>query len=218
MERLPDNNLLLDEFQRNATYTKPRTVELDTKYEGAVRIHVWTGYAVLVVDGQEKRKVITGPAVYHLNYDEVLEQITLSTGKPKTTDRLHEDVYLRVLTNKIGDIIKAETKDMVEVHIKVSYRIDFVGDSNKWFDVKNYVKFLCDHCRSLIRNAVKQVNIQELHDDYINQVRNAILCQKKEDLPKEITDQNRGRYFQENGMLIRGVEVLGKISTTKRLK
>ena len=78
------------------TYTKPRTITIDNKYEGAVAITVWTGYAVNVVSKNGTRKVVTGPTTYLMEYDETLEAISLSSGKPKTTDKLINDVYLRV--------------------------------------------------------------------------------------------------------------------------
>jgi len=35
-----------DAFTRKQSYTPSRTITLDTKYEGAVAVNVWTGYAV----------------------------------------------------------------------------------------------------------------------------------------------------------------------------
>lgn len=197
-----------DSFNRRSTYTKPRTVTIDSKFDGAVKIQPWTGYAVQVVTGKGERKVIPGPAVHHLGYDETLEKIQLSTGKPKNTDQLREDVYLRVKNNKISDIITAETADMVSVQIKVSYRVDFVGDENKWFEVENYVKYLCDHCRSIVRNKVKKLSIQDFHKDYIDITRDTILgnVSEKDEMP--IAGYNRGRLFDENGMFIKDVELL----------
>jgi major vault protein len=97
---------------------------LDTKYDGAVSIDVWPGYAVQVVSKTGDRKVIVGPKVYLLEYDETLEKIFFSTGTPKSDDRLKNDVYLRVLQNTISDQIRVETKDLCPVDILVSYRVN----------------------------------------------------------------------------------------------
>jgi major vault protein len=35
------------------------------------------------------------------------------------------------------------------VELKLVYRVNFEGDDSKWFAVENYVKFLCDHVRSV---------------------------------------------------------------------
>ena len=39
------SGMVADEFSRKTQHTKPRTLTLDTKYEGAPKIQVWTGYA-----------------------------------------------------------------------------------------------------------------------------------------------------------------------------
>ena len=115
-------------ISRGVSYTKPRTICLDTKYDGAVGISVWTGYAVNVVSKSGKREVLCGPTTRLLDYDESLEVLELSTGKPKTTDYLLKTVYLRTENNKISDVINVQTKDFVDVQIKVSYCVDFLKD------------------------------------------------------------------------------------------
>ena len=87
-------SLVGDDFQRATRYTPPRTITLDTKYEGAVTLSIWTGYAVLVVSKSGQRKVVVGPTTHLLEYDETLETVELSTGTPKTDDRLFKTVYL----------------------------------------------------------------------------------------------------------------------------
>jgi major vault protein len=192
------------------TFTKPRTITIDSKYDGAVKVQIWTGYAVLVVDGEGKRKVAVGPAKFNLDYDHTLEKIIMSTGKPKTTDQIREDVYLRVKNNKVADIITAETSDLVNVSIKVSYRLNFVGEPEKWFDVENYVKFLCDHMRSLVKGKIQTMTINEFYGKSIEIIRGIILnhdhthAERKEDEEAPM----KGRFFEENGMHVYDVEVL----------
>ncbi len=191
-----------DEISRKTTYTPPRAITLDTKYDGAVTIEVWSGYAVLITNKTGKRDVVVGPAIRLLEYDESLMPMQLSTGKPKTTDRLYKTTYLLVSNNKVSDIILAETKDLCQVEIKVSYRVNFEGDDReKWFAVQNYVKLLTDHTRSLIGNAVKHVGIEEFNDHAIDIVRDTILGQPQEG------GLRKGREFKENGMRIYDVEV-----------
>ena len=48
-------------ISRGTSYTKPRTITLDNKFEGVVSIDVWTGYAVNVVSKNGERKVVCGP-------------------------------------------------------------------------------------------------------------------------------------------------------------
>lgn len=190
-----------DDFTRRASYTPPRTITLDTKYDGAVSIAVWTGYAVLVVSRTGERKVVVGPQTYLLSYDETLEPMALSTGCPKTEAELLKTVYLRVLHNKVSDCIRAETQDLCEVEIELSYRVNFEGEPNQWFDVENYVKFLTEHMRSLIRNAVKQLGVEAFYNNSIEILRNTVLGLSHE-------GERRGRIFHENGMRVYDVEVL----------
>ncbi len=191
-----------DEFERDQQFTPPRTITLDTKYDGAVTINVWTGYAVLVVSKTGTRKVIVGPQTYLLEYDENLEAVELSTGTPKTTENTFKTVYLRVLYNKVSDVIKAESSDFTQVSIQLSYRVNFEGEAEKWFNVENYIKFLTDHMRSFLRNAVKRYTIMEFYRQGIGIIRDTILGQADE------TGKRPGRLFEENGMRIYDVEVL----------
>lgn len=191
-----------EEFERDSSFTPPRMITLDTKYDGAVTINIWTGYAILVVSKTGTRKVVVGPQTYLLEYDETLEYAELSTGTPKTDENTFKTVYLRVLHNKVSDLVQAESSDFTQVSILLSYRLNFEGDPEKWFNVENYVKFLTDHLRSFIRNAVKKYSIMDFYANGIEILREVILG-------KPIKDEKRqGRLFEENGMRIYDVEVL----------
>ena len=188
-------------FTRGNTYTKPRTIVIDNKYDGAVAINVWTGYAVNVVSKNGNRKVVTGPATYLLEYDETLEEIKLSTGKPKTTDNLAMDVYLRIDNNKISDIINVQTKDFVKASVKVSYSVDFLREHmDKWFNVENYVKYLCDRIRSIVKTEVKKHSIEGLYSNAADIIRRIVICDNGKSKP--------GMLFEENGMFVHDVDIL----------
>ena len=194
-------------ISRGTSYTKPRTITLDTKFDGVVGVNVWTGYAINVVSKTGKREVVIGPKTRLLDYDETLEAMELSTGKPKTTDYLLSTAYLRVENNKISDIINVQTKDFVDVHIKVSYCVDFLEEyKDKWFSVENYVKYLCDRQRSLLKREAKQHTIEDFYANVSDIVRKIALNITDEDA--ENVDGPEGRLFKENGMLVRDVEVL----------
>ncbi len=190
-----------DELMRTQTYSKPRTITLDTRYEGAVSIDVWTGYAVLVVGKSGQRKVVVGPASYLLEYDESPEMVELSTGTPKTDEQLFRTVYLRVLNNTVSDIVQAETADLCQVRVQLSYRVNFEGDPERWFNVENYVKFLTDHMRSMLRNAIKSHGLEQFYQNAISVVRDSLLG-------APVEGKRSGRRFEENGMHVYDVEVL----------
>jgi len=189
-----------DEFDRGAKYTPPRTITLDTKFEGAVAISVWNGYAVLVVNKEGNQRIEVGPKTILLGYDETLQVLQLSTGKPKTTDKLERTVYLRVRFNQVSDIVNVVTRDMVPAQIKLSYRVNFEDEPTKWFLVENYVKFMTDHARSLLRNAAKRHTIEDFNANYIDIVRDTILGTSEE-------GKRKGRLFEENGVLIYDIEI-----------
>ena len=196
-------------ISRGTSYTKPRTITLDTKLDGVVSIDVWTGYAVNVISKTGERKVVCGPQTVLLDYDQDLERLELSTGRPKTTDHLIKTVYLRHENNKVSDLINVETKDFVRATVKVSYCVDFdKADMDKWFAVDNYVKYLCDRVRSLLKRAAKEYTIYDFYQNYSDIVRNVTLG-----LPMDgsgVCEGNHAghRYFSENGMFIHDVEVL----------
>jgi major vault protein len=131
-------------ISRGVSYTKPRTITLDTKYEGVVNINVWTGYAVNVVSKTGERETVIGPASRILNYDETLETIKLSTGTPKTLNNTVDTVYLRLENNKIADSFIVQTKDFVNVRISLNSLVSFLPEhKDKWFSIENYVHYFC---------------------------------------------------------------------------
>lgn len=192
-------------ISRGTSYTKPRTITLDNKFEGVVSIDVWTGYAVNLISKDGTRKVVCGPQTILLDYDQTLETLELSTGRPKTTDKLIKTVFLRHENNKVSDLINIETKDFVKATVKVSYCVDFDPQlMDKWFSVENYVKYMCDRERALIKRAAKEYTIEEFWQNYSDIVRNIAIDFSEETASKP----HMGRFFPENGMYVHDCEVL----------
>ena len=193
-------------ISRGVSYTKPRTITLDTKYEGVVGVSVWTGYAVNVVSKRGKREVVVGPTTRLLNYDETLEPVILSTGCPKTTDNTITTAFLRIENNKVSDYIKVETKDYVTVGIQVSYCVNFLEKyKDKWFSVENYIKYMTDRMRSMLKREAKKYDIQQFYANSTDIVRKVVLDKNGGEKKDKQLD---GRFFAENGMLVYDVEVL----------
>lgn len=175
-------------ISRGVSYTKPRTITLDTKYEGVVSIDVWTGYAVCVVSKSGKREVVVGPATRLLDYDETLQPISTSEG---------DTVFLKLNNNKITDVINAQTSDYVDVQVKLTYNVDFNGDKSKWFEVDNYTRFVTDYMRNAIKIAIKDYDIQNFYADSTAIIRAKVL------------DEETGIHtFKNNGAVITDVEVV----------
>ena len=203
------NFMMDDVLNRKTEHTEPRSIKLDTKYDGAILINVWPNYAVQIVNKAGDRKVVDGPKVIMLKYDETLETLALSTGKPKIDHDLMPTAYLQTKNNVVSDIVTVETKDLIPVDIRISYKVDFEGDNKKWFNVSDYVKLLSQHMRSLIRNIVKKQTVENFNDNATDIIRDAILG-------ASIEGKRVGRKFEENGMRIYDVEILNvKIEDAK---
>jgi len=97
-----------------------------------------------------------------------------------------------------------ETKDMVNVDLKVQYRLNFLRThEDKWFAVENYVKYLCDHMRSLLKAALKKHGVKDVMENSATLIRDVVLGKKE-------GDESRHRLFTENGMDVYDVEVLSR--------
>ena len=191
-------------ISRGVSYTKPRTITLDTKYEGVVAVDVWTGYAINVVSKSGDREVVIGPATRLFDYDETVEAITVPCG-----DKENITAFLKTENNKVSDIINAQTADFVDVQIKLSYYVDFLKDyKDSWFAVNNYAKYLCDNMRSLIKREIRTYNIKDFYADSTEIIRNIVL-DINTDAETEATDKPFGRLFKTNGMLVNDVDIIG---------
>lgn len=191
-----------DTFDRKTKFTAPRSVVLNTKFDGAVQTTLWTGYAMLLVRKNGDRRVVQGPGTYMLEYDESPQVITLSRGKPKSMTNPLKTVFLLSTANKVSDLVEVETKDFCRLNVSLSFRVNFTGNPEKWFNVDNYVKFMCDHMRSRIRGEVQKLGVEEFYGNHTEILRNIVLGKSIDNTPRP------GVVFEENGMHIYDVEVL----------
>lgn len=197
------------ESGRIATVLGPRTylpdpTRVEVVGQPAVTVIVPPNHAVMVT-ARNRREVVRGPQLRILNHDEALEELALSTGRPKSDETLLATSLLQLEGNKVSDVVRLETADHVGLEVSLSYRVSFIardGVAEKWFNVKNYVGLLCDHLGSLLRAAARTVGIDAFHAGGTDVLRNALLGEK-------IGDGKRaGRLFEENDMWLYDVEVL----------
>lgn len=198
-----------DSFSRK--FVAPKTLMLDTKYEGAVAVDVWSGFAICVKDRSGARRVIRGPQTALLAWDETLEALNLSTGTPKTTSRLLSTVFLKTAGNQVSDVVEVVSSDLVHAHVRLAWRVSFedggdtddgsADDAARWFRVDNYVKLLCDHAGSILKSAARKTPIRVLKASGADIVRDAILGAKA-------PGGRAGLAFADNGMRVTDVEVL----------
>lgn len=191
-------------ISRGVSYTKPRTITLDTKYEGVVTIDVWGGYAINVVSKTGKRDVVIGPTTRLLDYDETIEAVNLSGGKPKTENKKITTAFLQIENNRVSDIIYAQTADLTNVQIELNYCVDFLTlYKDNWFAINDYVKYLCDNMRSLVKREVRKYEIKDFYTNSTEILRNIVL-----DVNKESKEEPIGRLFRANGMLVTDVNIV----------
>ena len=182
----------------------------------AVSIMVPHNTAVLVT-GKDSRRVVVGACRELLEYEEVLEVLQLTKGRPKVSGNPKvETCFLRIDGNRITDQVELETADFVKVVIDVAYSVKFEGDSQeemiKWFNFQNYVLFMCDNLRSRLRAAARQLKLEELYTDVSGFVRDTILGKK----PDGDGQHRPGMLFVENNMRVKEVEIL-TVSLTDEL-
>lgn len=195
-----------DRFHRKTTFTKPRILTLnssDTKFDGAVRLNVHTGYAIKVVSPDGASQVVVGPKSHLLDYADDLEIVEFSTGTPKDHSRRRSvrTVYLCVANNGVSDSVTITTKDGVDARINIRMRVNFdMEQKDLWFNEKNYIKLLTDRVRSVIRDMGIEQGISDLYARHSSLVKDVLIGKE--------TDGNRpGMTFSSNGMIMDDVEV-----------
>lgn len=191
-----------DVLERGSNFTQPRTLVFNTKYEGVPTIEVHTGYAVQVVDKQGTRRVEVGPRTLLLEYDETLELLGLSTGRPKAADKLVETAYVKIANDHVTDRCEVETADHVRVRLDYGVWIAFDGDPSRWFAVDNYVQLACDRVRAALKTAVVRLGIDALTARAADLIRAAVVGDADAG-----TGQRLGMAFPENGMRVVDVEL-----------
>ena len=204
-------------ISRGVSYTKPRTITLDTKYEGVVAIDVWGGYAINVVSKTGNREIVIGPTTRLLDYDETIEALSLSTGTPKNNEVTQPTAFLQIENNKVTDIVTVQTADFVNVQVKMVYYVNFLKKyQDFWFAINDYVKYLTDNMRSLIKREIRKYTIKDFYDNATEIIRNIVLDIKTED--DETVDESKsfGRFFPANGMLVNDVDII-QISIAKNI-
>lgn len=181
--------------------TEERYGVIDAPAHLAPAIYVPPSTAVLIT-AKNRREVVIGPQTRILDHDEVLEELTLSTGRPKRDENLLATCSLQIEGNKVSDVVTVTTADHVALEVLVSYRVSFVGEPERWFAVRNYVGLLCDHLGSLIRAVARGVAIDDFNQQSTAIVRDIVLGGKTTEGRRE------GRHFSENGMWVYDLEVL----------
>jgi hypothetical protein len=174
----------------------------------AISIVVPHNTAVLATSADGQR-VIEGPCVTLLGYEETLTPILLSTGTPKSDDSPLRTCFLRTVGNRVSDVIQVETADFVRISIRVSYSVTFLQEHKaRWFNHVNYIQVMIEHLRSLVRGRCRAQTLSQLWPRLPDFLRDTILGERAE-------KGRPGRIFAENGTHVTEVEVLTSIIEDK---
>ncbi|MBK9264522.1 MAG: hypothetical protein IPM54_32645 [Polyangiaceae bacterium] len=168
----------------------------------ALSVTVPNNTAVLVTSANSRR-VVEGPCVTLLGYEESLTALSLSTGTPKSDENPLNTCFLRTVGNRISDKVTVETADFVKISVRLSYAVEFLADhKDRWFNHENYIQFIVDRLRSIMRSRCRSVSLSTLWPQLPAVLRDTLLGERKD-------GARPGRLFTENGTLLTEVEVLG---------
>lgn len=171
----------------------------------AVSVIVPHNTAVLATSANGQR-VIEGPCVTLLEYEETLTPVLLSTGTPKSDESPLQTCFLRTVGNRVSDEIAVETADYVKISLRVSYSVTFVPEQKaRWFNHENYIQIMVDHLRSIVRGRCRTLSLSQLWPQVPAIVRDTILGEKGE------KGARPGRVFSDNGTVVTEVEVLSSV-------
>ena len=181
----------------------------------ALSIRIPHNMAVLATSAKGQR-VIEGPCVELLEYEEKLAYLNLSTGTPKSDKQPLKTCFLKTAGNRVSDRIRVETSDFVEIDVEITFNVDFRAGAKgefreKWFNHDNYVQVIIEHARSLVRRSCRKIPLAELWVNMADTIRDIVLG-------KKIKGERPGRLFSENGMVVTEVEVLQSKILDKELE
>jgi hypothetical protein len=198
-------NLIIGEGEPHKKTSQPM---VNTPW--ALSVPIFNNKAALVT-GKDSRRVVVGPCTELLSYEEWLEVLNLSKGRPKSEEAVLETCFLRVKGNRITDQIRLETADFISIDVDVCYGVEFIGDTQeemiKWFNYRNYVMLLYNNLRSRLRSAARKMTLKDIYPVIPDFVRDTILGEKPR--VEDGREAHRpGLKFEENNMLVNEVEVL----------
>jgi major vault protein len=183
-------------------YSEPRSVVLESRFDGAVTIDVYDGYAVMVAGDEGHNEVVIGPALRHLEYHEVLVPFKVSQGLPKNHRDIRREAYLRIKNNRVRDQLTVTTKDYVKMVLTLNFVVDFMEEHKEaWWSVGNYVELVSNTMQTQLSKAFRRVTLQQALEDPFPIILEAVLG-------TEVEGKRPGTVFEQYGIWIKDVKVL----------
>jgi major vault protein len=164
--------------------------------------HNW---AVQIYDyKQKKARVVFGPDLVMLGPDEHFTVLSLSGGKPKTSDQI-KTIALFLGPDFMTDLVTVETSDHARLSLQLAYNWQFKPDDkdpHRMFQVPDFVGDACKAMASRVRGTVAGVPFDEFHKDSAVIIKRAVFGTNRE------TGQLRDSLvFEANNLIITNIDV-----------
>jgi shoulder domain-containing protein len=172
---------------------KAATADVVTPW--ALSVSVPNNEAVLITS-RLGRRVVVGPSTELLEFEEQLTPLKLSRGASKDGLAAVTTCFLRVRGERTADEFEVVSSDFVGLRVRLELAAHFEGEPERWFDVEDPIKLLCDAARARVRDAARAAPAARLFAELPGLVRAALL------------GAEGPLRFAENGMTLDEVNVL----------
>jgi major vault protein len=133
--------------------------------------------ACQVYDYKEKKsRVVFGPDLIALEYDEQFTVLSLSGGQPKQNHQV-KSLVLLLGPGFMTDVIQVDTADHAKLQIKMAYKWQFTAtkeEGHKLFTHPDFVGDVCKTMASKVRSAVAANNFDHFHKNSTQIIQAAI--------------------------------------------
>lgn len=152
-------------ISRGTSYTKPRTITLDNRYDGVVTIDVWAGYAVEVASKDGSREVVVGPQTVMLDYDQTLTEFS---------DCNKSSVFLKYTDNMVNVVANVITSDNIDASVTLKLNVNFnTARINDWFKTCDYIQTLSNKLTTDLKRVCRNYTLNDLYsstEDCLNDI------------------------------------------------
>ena len=175
---------------------KTRAITIKVRHNEAIHINN---------DNTNKSKVILGPALVMLDYDEHVTRLVLSGHTPKV-EGIVKTLSLRLGPDFSTDIFNVETSNNAKLQVQISYNWYFRYDPEdhdsllKMFNVRDCIGEMCRELKSKVVTEVASKTLEEFHKNSARMIRAAIFG---------MTDGkvNDEYFFPANNLVISNVDI-----------
>lgn len=150
---------------------KTRVVTLRLPHNSACQVYDYKA---------KKSRVVFGPDLIALDYDEQFTILSLSGGKPKVNHKI-KSLVLLLGPDFMTDIIQVDTADHAKLQITLSYKYHFDAtpeNGSLLFKHPDFVGDVCKTMASKIRSTVASNNFDMFHKNSAQIIQNAIFGDK----------------------------------------